>query len=286
MQKKIGTIKTDNNGFNAIAALAEGAYDFSFETLELDFCECSFFDANMAAPLYAVLTKYNLCEIKTTNLRNKIEKIFQKNGFLCELGFPRLPDTNQTTLPFRSFSLDSIQEFNIYLSEYMRERGIPSMTEGLRRAFLRSLLEIFQNAVEHSFSDYDIYVCGQFFPNLHRLDFTIADAGMGIRENVRRHLNNKMNSIPAIKWVLEEGHSTKKDKLGGLGLKLIKSFVMLNKGKVQIVSRYGFYEFSCSGETFSKLDHDFPGTCVNIEINTNDPYGYALQSELKSSDIF
>jgi hypothetical protein len=60
----------------------------------------------------------------------------------------------------------------------------------------------------------------------------------------------------------------------------------LNQGKIQIVSRHGFYQFSVQGEKIKKMTHDFPGTCVNIEINTNDPCKYCLKSELQDEDIF
>ena len=162
------------------------------------------------------------------------------------------------------------------------------MSEGLTKRFRQSLFEIFQNAAMHSKSESGIFTCGQFFPQMHRLDFTIADAGVGIRENVRQYTgNSKMNSCTAIIWALTEGNTTKTgDQPGGLGLKLLKDFILMNKGKLQIVSRYGYYQFSASGDKCIKLDYDFPGTCVNIEINTQDTSSYCLQSELSSDDIF
>ena len=96
-----------------------------------------------------------------------------------------------------------------------------------------------------------------------------------------------MLSSEAIKWALKEGNSTKKDRQpGGLGLKLIKDFINLNTGKMQIISRFGYYEFSQGEFSVSDMDHDFPGTCVNIEINTQDSNSYCLQTELNNKDIF
>lgn len=162
------------------------------------------------------------------------------------------------------------------------------MSDALTKRFRQSLLELFLNASIHSDSKSGIFACGQFFPKKHRLDFTIADAGVGIRENVRRYTRRqKMSSCAAIEWALAEGNSTKTGRQpGGLGLKLIKDFIRMNKGKFQIVSRFGYYEFSADGDSVTKMAHDFPGTCVNIEINTKDTSSYCLKSELSSNDIF
>jgi len=46
------------------------------------------------------------------------------------------------------------------------------------------------------------------------------------------------------------------------------------------------YQYSTSGELLLKMDEDFPGTSVNIEINTGDTSSYRLKSELKVDDIF
>ena len=162
------------------------------------------------------------------------------------------------------------------------------MSSRLKKKFFQSLFEIFQNAAIHSQSKSGIFTCGQFFPNKKRVDFTIADAGIGFRQNVRRYLrDNKISSCKAIEWALQEGHTTKTGKYpGGLGLKLIKDFIRFNQGKIQIVSRYGFYEFTHAGESLKKMGHDFPGSCVNIEINTNAPSMYILSSESRTEDIF
>jgi hypothetical protein len=95
--------------------------------------------------------------------------------------------------------------------------------------------------------------------------------GRGIPERVQTYLSTAtMDSCDAIRWALTEGNTTKTGRQpGGLGHKLIKDFIQVNEGALQIVSRFGYYEFSTGGEVYQKLNHDFPGTCINIEINTN-----------------
>jgi signal transduction histidine kinase len=290
MRLNIGTVRSDYAGFNNIAHIAEQSRDVLLDSVELDFSSCGFFEANMAAPLYAVVARIRdeLNDVSITNLKPSLEKILRKNHFLTKFQKDALMDTNHTTVPFKTFKLQAGEQFFEYLESYMHGKGIPTMSEGLTKRFRQSLFEIFQNAAIHSKSDSGIFVCGQFFPQMHRLDFTIADAGVGIRKNVRKYTGNaKMSSCAAIKWALTEGNTTKTgNQPGGLGLKLLKDFIRMNEGKLQIVSRLGYYEFSANGDDCIKLDHDFPGTCINIEINTQDTSSYCLKSELSSSDIF
>ncbi len=290
MKLNLGTIRSDLSGFDSIANIAKQTKDLFFDSIELDFAYCSFFEANMAAPLYSVIARLRdeLNDVSINNMHSSVETILRKNRFLTVFNQPKLIDSNQTTLPFKIFKLTAGEQFNDYLSRYMKGKGIPTMSEALTKRFRQSLLEIFLNAAIHSKSKSGVFVCGQFYPQKHRMDFTIADAGVGIRENVRKHTGKtKLSSCKAIEWAMTEGNTTKTgNQPGGLGLKLIKDFVQMNKGKIQVVSRFGYYEFSANGESIQKMNNDFPGTCVNIEINTEDTSSYYLKSGLKSEDIF
>ncbi len=290
MKLDVGTIRSNMDGFNSIARIGKETQNMNLGSVRWDFSRCSFFEANMAAPLYVVIARLRneLNDVSVYNVSSGIERILKKNNFLTVFNMTSLPDNNQTTLPFKIFKLHAGEQFYDYLESYMNGRGIPRMTDALTKRFRQSLVEIFLNASIHSDSKSGIFACGQFFPQKHRLDFTIADAGIGIRENVRRYTRKrKMSSCAAINWALTEGNTTKTgNHPGGLGLKLIKDFIRINKGKLQIVSRYGYYEFSSRGASVQKMDYDFRGTSVNIEINTQDTSSYCLKSELSSDDIF
>jgi hypothetical protein len=104
---------------------------------------------------------------------------------------------------------------------------------------------------------------------------------------VRHFLGAKISSVGAIRWAMQEGHTTKKgSQPGGLGLKFLHEFVQLNKGRIQIASRFGFYEFRKGKETFEKMAADLPGTSVTIEINTGDTAEYCLESEVTPENVF
>ncbi len=289
MKLNMGTIRSNLSGFDCVADITKQTRALFLDSVELDFSYCKFFEANMAAPLYSVIARLRdeLNDVSINNMHSSVETILRKNRFLTVFNQPKLIDYNQTTLPFKIFKLTAGEQFNDYLSRYMKGKGIPTMSEALTKRFRQSLLEIFLNAAIHSKSKSGIFVCGQFYPQKHRMDFTIADAGIGIRENVRSFTGKKVSSIIALKWALMDGHTTKKGNLpGGLGLKLLKDFIRLNKGKLQIVSRFAYYEFTAVNELYEKMNSDFPGTCVNIEINTEDRSSYCLGSELNNDNIF
>jgi len=284
------TISSCQKGFEDLAELSKATSKLRADRLELNFSHVSFFDANMSAPLCSVLARvadrFNSIEI--VSVPELIERVLRKNGFLTQYSYQPLEDTNQTTIPFRRFQRSDEGLFEAYLQRHLKGKGIPRMSEMLGKAFKQKLFEVFQNAVIHSESDLGIFVCGQFFPQKQKLDLTIADGGIGIRENVRRFFKNpQIPSVPAIRWALEEGNTTKTGQQpGGLGLKLLHDFVLLNKGRIQIVSRFGFYEFRGGTPTFIKMAGDFRGTVVTLEVNTADTAAYRFASEVPSGNIF
>jgi len=290
MKLDIRTIRSNFNGFLGISNIYESAGSLFLDDIELDFSLCNFFEANMAAPLYAVIAIFRkgLNDVSVCNINSQTKDILRKNHFLTAFNIPILQDTYQTTLPFKIFKLNANEQFYDYLEVYMNGKGIPKMSNELTKRFRQSLLEIFSNATIHSESDTGVFSCGQFYPKKHRLDFTFADAGIGIVENVRNYTkDSKLNSCDAVRWALAEGHTTKQGRQpGGLGLKLIQEFVRINGGKLQIVSESCFYELSSNGTKFEEMKSVFPGTCVNLEINTEDTNSYCLQSEVNNSSIF
>jgi len=283
------TIHSHHDGFESMANLASESKELLFDKLEIDFSRCRFFDANMAAPLAAVIAGVadNLNSIEIVNISTSIERILRKNRFLENYGYTALEDTNRTTIPFQRLQLSDGGRFEDYIQYHLKGKGIPDMSEGLGRIFKQSIFEVFQNVVIHSGSRLGVFVCGQFYPNLQRLDLTLADWGVGMRTNVRNYLKQNVSSVEAIRWALMQGHTTKTgSQPGGVGLTFLKEFITSNEGKIQIVSRQGFYEFQSGKEEVFKMESDYPGTVVNLEINTADTKTYRLMPEISPEDIF
>lgn len=289
MRINVASIRNDPDGFDRIAAIATKVGDLRFDMIDLDFSCCDFFEANMAAPLYTIVARLvdRLNEISILNMPDNVRNILRKNKFMTVFDDFILADTYNTTLPFKIFKLNTENQFNDYLEAHMKGKGIPKMSKKLAKQFYRNLFEIFSNSSIHSESRPGIFVCGQFFPRKQRVDFSISDAGVGIHENVQRYTGKKMNSCEAIEWAIADGNTTKTgSQPGGLGLRLLKDFIRINKGKLQLVSGDGYYEFSTTGESFWVMSNYFPGTCVNVEINTSGSMDYYLECESTTEDIF
>jgi hypothetical protein len=278
----LGEIHSTQQGFSRLAALAAALDRYRLDIVKVNFAACTWFDANMSAPLGVVfahaLDKLNTLQL--CGLQQSVETILAKNRFLAGFGFPEKVDTHGATIPYRRFSATDDRYFAAYLNRHLRGKELPIMSEALSQRFKNSILEIFVNAAMHSDSKLGIFACGQYFPRKNRLDFCVADAGLGIRRKIYRELGLKMNSDKAIDWALQEGNTTRKGSVpGGLGLKLIQEFIAMNEGRIQIVSDRGYWEFSPRGETLTRIDTSFPGTVINIEINTADTGSYGLRAE-------
>lgn len=137
----------------------------------------------------------------------------------------------------------------------------------------------------HSETEF-IYTCGQFFPNKNKIEFTIADTGIGFKNRINTRFNANLNSIQAIQWAVQDKKTTKQGVSGGIGLAVLKEFVDKNKGKMQIVSDDGFYQFDCGGVVSNQFSGKFPGTIVNLQFRTNDRSNYSLKSEIDINEIF
>jgi hypothetical protein len=287
---KLGTVKHGWKGHEALIALYEKTKACVFDDIEIDMSECAWFDADMCAAFGAILYKLGaeLNSIRLTSIPAQVEKILSKNGFLSSYGGRKLPDRWGTTIPYQRFESKDDRFFGKYVeSQLMRRTQMPKMSKELAKKFRESVFEIFSNAVIHSRTEQGIFCCGQFFPMRHSLDFSVADLGIGIRRNVEDNLGHPMKPEEAIVWATEGRNTTKRGPIpGGLGLKLLKEFVGLNGGQIQIVSDAGYWCFKGNKSEACALSAPFPGTVVNIEINTADKSVYALQSELSNEEIF
>lgn len=287
---RLPTVRSTFKGFERLGRLASCTKELVFDELMLDMSEAKGFDAHMAAPLGAILARvadaFN--EVAIVDVPSKVERRLRRNRFLTRYRYEPLRDPRHTAMPFRRMRLSGQDAFEDYVDQWLGRRGMPEMSRKARKVLMANVFEIYENAVIHSESDIGVFVCGQFFPKQERLDFTIADAGVGIRETVRRYFeNDRISSVRSLKWALAPRRTTKRGSLpGGLGLQLLKDFTRLNGGKIQIASRFGYYEYSYGEENFLRMSADFPGTAVTIEVNTADESTYVLSDEIASDEIF
>ena len=283
-------IRHDQASFEALASLHAQTKECVLDNVEINMNATHWFDADMCAAFGAILYGLgkNLNTINLVNLHRPVEDILSKNGFLSHYGRVKIPDRWGTTITYQRFDVKDDHYFAEYIeNEFIHRSEIPKMSPGLLKKFRESIFEIFSNAVLHSGTHLGIFSCGQFFPKQNRLDFTVADLGVGIRQNVEDYTRRKFSPENAIAWATEEFNTTKRGKLpGGLGLKILCEFIDLNGGSIQIVSDAGYWQRKNKKTVTKPLSHPFPGTVVSVEINTADKHVYSLASDLNPEDIF
>lgn len=279
------SINDSYNSYQQIIDFYENNKDYFFHKISLSLTD--FFSANMSAVLGAVLDllSENINDISFENLDYKIESILQRNDFLSYYGRDKLFDTNHTTIKFQKLKPTDGKYFKTYVIEELIGRDeLPNISAQAKAKILEAIYEMFVNAQIHSNTKF-IYTCGQYFPTLNKILFTIVDTGVGFKEKVNQRFNSSLSATQAIKWAVQNEKTTKVDVSGGLGLAVLKEFVGINRGCMQIVSHDGFYQYDYNGECVKEFRNAFPGTVVNLEFNTNDNNNYVLESEIDVNDI-
>jgi anti-sigma regulatory factor (Ser/Thr protein kinase) len=265
-------INIDNSfaSYQQLISLFQDNKDIDFSTIDVFMHQ--WFSANMSAALGAIL--------------DKLQDNLQKNDFLAYFGYPSVFDNHHTTIRFLKLKPTDGKFFNSYVSNELLGRAeLPKMSEGAKNKIAEALYEIFVNAQIHSESNH-IYTCGQFFPWKDKIEFTIVDVGIGFRDKVNKRFDSNLNAMQAIQWAVRDKNTTKIGVSGGIGLALLREFIGMNRGKMQIISNDGFYEYSEQGEEMQLFKGAFPGTIVNLQFRTNDNNSYILKTEVDANDIF
>ncbi len=282
-------INSNFNGYGILIDFYNKINNLEFEDITLDFSNTIWFEANLTAVLGAILSNVqnNFNDIKIEGLSKDLTTLFSRNHFLSHFGGLKIPDYYYTTIKYRKFKPTEEKLFKDYLDrELLSKDTMPDMSILLKKKINESIFEIFNNAVIHG-NCQNIFTCGQYYHTNKRLDFTIVDLGKTIKENVNEYLKNNLSGEDAIKWAVAEGHTTKQGSIpGGLGLSLIRKFISINKGKIQIISAEGYWEQREGTGRKENFSRSFLGTIVNLEFNVADTSHYYLSSEIDENDIF
>lgn len=282
----LSTIDNSTRSFQSLISLYEENKGKLFSDIHIEIR--SFFSANMSAVLGAILDLFidDLNSIHFDHIDPRIEQILLKNDFLSYYGKERIYDTNHTTIKYQKLKPTDGKYFKTYVIEELIGRNeLPNMSDPVKEKIVEAIYEIFVNAQIHSETKF-IYTCGQFFPNLNKIEFTIVDTGIGFKEKINRRFGSNLSAVQAINWAMGDKNTTKEGISGGIGLAVLKEFISMNRGKMQIVSDNGFYQIDHSGITSHTFDGVFKGAIVNLQFCTDDRNNYSLKSEIDINDIF
>lgn len=255
--------------------------------IEFDFSKCRFCGQNGVAFLGGLArllqSRGGSVRFLTNTMPVAVKVNLQQNGFLHAFGEARR-GWRGNSIPFREDTKEDPRGFVDYLEKKWLGRGWVGVSAGLRAAIVSRVGEAYTNVFQHSKSPMGLCSCGQHFPKMHLLKLTLVDFGVGIPSNVRLFLQRTKNAVPELlsadkcmEWAFQAGTSTLPGGRG-LGLDLLKSFVVANDGEMQIFSHEGHAQVTKEGVVFSVVPEYFEGTLVNILLRCDEKY-YYLKSE-------
>lgn len=149
-------------------------------------------------------------------------------------------------------------------------RFLPKLNPALKKKIVKNLWEIISNSLLHSESKSGVSICGQFYPQKGYFELAFCDNGLGIANVVKSHdyIKKSDEDYKCIIWATQEGTSTKPQNIsGGLGLYILKEFIKLNKGALQIISGNGYFgNTEGINPVPNRLKNYISGTIVNLRI--------------------
>lgn len=291
----------------AIAYCKQINYVASADELIIDFSFATFIRNHYLSIIGMGLEVVQNRGIKVVIKKPKSQKVLdtlQKIGFLSKFCEEKDgDDTYRTMLRYTNIPLENydlpLQEFYSYFIAQFTGK-IDNLSPKLLNKILQKIFELFSNVFRHSDSALGLFCSGQFYPSREKFNFTIVDNGVTIKTNVNRYLSKEFlknrstadkifgtkyepkNGIDAIKWALEDTHSTTGQ--GGLGLSLLMEFITISGGRIEIISNDGYYSIKDGKESFKKLEESFEGTIVSIELNTVSDRYYFLKEEQQDAN--
>lgn len=291
---KLETIKIDPNinNYDILFDLWKYIDDLSCPEVEFNFSNCDFLAHHTVAFLGGLA---NLISNKTggrfefdwDTLQEKIRKNLAQNGFITAFSGAGQPWAGNS-IPYREDPKSDHDDIIDYLKSKWLGRGWVHVSKRLRDAIVGRVWEIYANAFEHSSSgNISIYSCGQHYPHKHQLSLCVVDFGIGILTNVRNFQGQELSAAEAMQWAFKRGTTTAKPTGPGrgVGLDLLKEFVKLNNGRLEIFSNDGFAKISKNGDYFSRSNKFFGGTLVDITLICDEKL-YSFSDEDISRSIF
>lgn len=198
-----------------------------------------------------------------------------QNGFAETFGSPFSGWTGNS-IPYREDRSKDMNGIMDYLAYNWIGRGWVHVSNRLRDAISERMWEIYDNAFEHSGTEIGVFSCGQYFPHNDTLLLSVVDYGQGIPAKIRTFVGSdpRAQDLPAsacLRWAFTRGKSTSTGSVArGLGLDLLKEFVRVNQGTLEVYSNEGYAIIDKDGEAFENRDISFEGTVVHITLRCDE----------------
>jgi hypothetical protein len=222
---------------------------------------------------------YYIADSLKFDLQNKL----MQHGFLQRIDNQIISNADSTYILLRNdFHKpdDSYEPIINFLKNSWLQKEWIHLSDLVKNAIAGTVLEIYDNSFCHSFSQIGTFSCGEKIDD--RVKLSIIDFGRSIPSNVISFLkDNEMSSSQALKWAFDPGHTTVQGNRG-MGLDLLKSFVKLNKGELEIFSGTGHAKINEKDDLFTTKQICFSGTLIYITFMCDNKY-YQFANEAQES---
>lgn len=280
-------VVADKAGFEFLTELYNEILNSQETNVHINFDQCKEFDANLAAVLGAILdcmTEKGHA-INVLNPKEKgVRRALSRNKFLITFDVQTNNEDRENFIVYKRFGTNEPLAFKRFIiSDLTQKQRFPHCTPKAAEKIIESICEIFANAASHGNCQY-VYCCGEVHTRGRKtmMDMTFVNLGTTIVENVNAYLyarnNEELAPCKTLQWAFVKGNTTKTTP-GGLGLDILKEFIGMNEGTIQIVSGNAMLEIENHTTTETLLYRSFPGTIVNVEFNCSDQKTYLMTDE-------
>jgi len=202
------------------------------------------------------------------------------NRYLKQSGFNHLTKHCDLSNEFPTEDIIKIRRFNgtplqveDQVVTWLKENVfgfLPALSKKLSKRIVENLWEIVHNGILHGKSSNGVSAAGQFYPQMGYFEVAFCDNGLGIVNTVRNHgvVTSSEPDSECIKWAIQKGNSTMPaGTSAGLGLHLLREFLRVNCGSIQIVSGEGYFgQFGEESPSYLTLRNSIAGTLVNLRV--------------------
>lgn len=282
------SVAANKAGYEFLCELYDNMHSVENEVINVDFERCKLFDANLSSVLGAIFDK-RMKEGCTILLRAPkaagVRRVLSRNKFFRAFDLNTDNKDSENYIYYSSFSSSDTLAFKEYIDkELIRKERFPKCTEKAKYKIIESIYEIFANAVSHGGSK-KVYSCGEVHTRANKttLDMTFVNLGLSVVDNVNNYMEKKglkaLSSCETLNWAFVKGNTTKQET-GGLGLFILKQFISMNQGTIQMISGDAMLEIEGKKHKNTLLNKRFPGTIVTVEFNCDDDKTYLMTDEL------
>ena len=204
--------------------------------------------------------------------------LFSNNDYIRSM-IQKTYSSNKTYSPTEQvFYRDDVENVSEHLTSIMLQNFsslIPSDVRDLRDYLQYLFSELLNNVADHAHSDVGGYAMAQYYPTYKKIQFAVADAGVGFLENIRLNYKDIFTDGEAILKALEKGVTSTRARMyqsfknAGHGLYAMFEILQMTGGTFVIISQGTLVRYDGERLIVKELQYDWDGSVVVFEFFEN-----------------